>query len=316
MVKKVKRNKKFEAKKRGLYEPRFDAGGSKGLERAYICDKCDKVFRRKNNLKQHWDTHLKDKQTFPCEVSGKMLSKLSHLRRHVKNVHTALEECSKLATYTTIETNVIISTINRPNTEEAEEYYQCDCINDVSENSDVSTTCNTAQCCNVASKIECDPKQCSPHCQNQNFQNANSIRILHTKITKSKGCGLFTAETIPPNTFIIEYLGEVITAKEMNDRFIYSVENGERYDYHVRISKNVFIDSKKYGNLSRFINHSCRPNSRLEKWTVYSKERGEDIRLGFFSNRMITPNEEITFDYKWNSKTKCYCQSDNCRHFI
>lgn len=255
---------------------------------------------------------MEDRKTFSCEVCDKRLSKQSHLRRHVKNVHPILKEA-----YTTIKTNLFVDKINKinPSPDEIGEYYQCNC-NRVIDIDSGTPTCDTEKCVNVASKIECHPKKCNPNCKNQNFQKANSIRSLYVKSTKCKGNGLFTKKTIPANTFIIEYLGEVISDRKMNDRSNYSVENRERYDYHVRLSQNEYIDSKKYGNLSRFVNHSCQPNSRLEKWTVFNENRGEDIRLVFFSNHEIAPNEEITFDYKWNNKTKCYCQSKNCRKFI
>ncbi len=51
------------------------------------------------------------------------------------------------------------------------------------------------------------------------------------------------------------------------------------------------------------------------QWTV----NGE-LRIGFFSKRVIRRGEEITFDYKYErygqEAQKCYCGSDNCRGWL
>ena len=52
------------------------------------------------------------------------------------------------------------------------------------------------------------------------------------------------------------------------------------------------VDATEYGGLARFINHSCKPNARVDKWIV-----GRQLRLGIFADRQILPDEEITFDY-------------------
>lgn len=67
--------------------------------------------------------------------------------------------------------------------------------------------------------------------------------------------------------------------------------------------------------MSRFFNHSCDPNCETQKWTV----NGE-LRIGFFTRRPVQPNEELTFDYQFQTvgkkSQKCYCGSQNCRGFL
>jgi histone-lysine N-methyltransferase SETD2 len=43
-------------------------------------------------------------------------------------------------------------------------------------------------------------------------------------------------------------------------------EQGEINFYMCEISREIVIDATFKGNLSRYINHSCHPNSELQKW--------------------------------------------------
>jgi histone-lysine N-methyltransferase SETD2 len=56
-----------------------------------------------------------------------------------------------------------------------------------------------------------------------------------------------------------------------------------KYPYqHARADTGFYVDGKKKGNYSRFINHSCDPNCQLERWVV----RGR-MRIGIFAIRDI-----------------------------
>jgi hypothetical protein len=76
------------------------------------------------------------------------------------------------------------------------------------------------------------------------------------------------------------------------------------------------IDACIKGNLGRFINHSCEPNCRTEKWTVDG-----EVCIGLFANRDLIEGEEITFNYNYERvggavAKKCECGAVNCRGFI
>lgn len=65
------------------------------------------------------------------------------------------------------------------------------------------------------------------------------------------------------NTFINEYIGEVINQHEMMKRMesqLYKNNN-----YMVQLKYDEIIDATCKGNISRFINHSCDPNCTAEK---------------------------------------------------
>lgn len=83
-------------------------------------------------------------------------------------------------------------------------------------------------------------------------------------MTNSRGWGLFAGSRIQPNKFIIEYVGEALDERQFHVRM--KAENKENDYYNVKVDRNLYIDAQHFGNISRFINHSCEPNSRLEKW--------------------------------------------------
>ena len=43
-------------------------------------------------------------------------------------------------------------------------------------------------------------------------------------------------------------------------------DRGDKNFYMCEISKDFTIDATFKGNPSRFLNHSCEPNCKLEKW--------------------------------------------------
>jgi SET domain-containing protein len=43
-------------------------------------------------------------------------------------------------------------------------------------------------------------------------------------------------------------------------------QRGDKNFYMCEISKDITIDATFKGNVSRFLNHSCEPNCKLEKW--------------------------------------------------
>ena len=58
--------------------------------------------------------------------------------------------------------------------------------------------------------------------------------------------------------------------------------------------QNMIIDATR-GSIARFVNHSCEPNCRMEKWTVAGKPR---MAL-FAGDDGIVTGEELTYDYNF-----------------
>lgn len=159
--------------------------------------------------------------------------------------------------------------------------FECDKCNCSSTD---NSPCSDDKCLNRIMKIECCADYCEAKdkCQNQCFKNGSKYRF-EVKYTDSKGFGLFAMQQIPSNQFIIEYVGEVIDKDEYNNRNERIIEIQEMF-YFLILNNETYIDATRYGNVSRFINHSCKPNAFVERWTVSNQ-----LRIGFFALRDISP---------------------------
>lgn len=132
-----------------------------------------------------------------------------------------------------------------------------------------------------------------------------SLRIADSHIHAK---GLFACEKIPAGTRIYEYEGEVISFEEAERREEENEETGSTYIFEV--GDHFCLDGAVGGNPSKYINHSCNPNSRY---------RIIGTHVYIEALRDIQPGEEITYDYDfgWDLEhTPCQCGAPNCRGTI
>lgn len=86
--------------------------------------------------------------------------------------------------------------------------------------------------------------------------------------------------------------------------------------YLMLFDQNMIIDATR-GSIARFVNHSCEPNCRMEKWTVAGKPR---MAL-FAGDHGIVTGEELTYDYNFDPYSQknvqqCRCGAKNCRGIL
>ncbi|XP_068652375.1 histone-lysine N-methyltransferase ASHR3 isoform X2 [Aristolochia californica] len=152
---------------------------------------------------------------------------------------------------------------------------------------------------------------CSEMCTNRPFRKEKRIKVVKTQ---SCGWGVVAAESIKKGEFVIEYLGEVIDDALCEQRLWDMKYKGAKKFYMCEIRKDFTIDATFKGNSSRFLNHSCDPNCKLEKWQV-----DEETRLGVFASRSIEAGESLTYDYRFvhfGPMVRCCCGAKNCQGYL
>lgn len=163
---------------------------------------------------------------------------------------------------------------------------------------------------------ECDARlcRCGPLCQNRRFQLHQDALVFPTK-EGGKGWGLTAGEFISEGTFIIQYIGEVLSIHSEEGRRRIQEYSKSNCTYMMKLQKDEVIDPTYKGNMARFINHSCEPNCETQKWNV----QGE-VCVGIFSIKDIQEGEELTFDYKFEAYktpfTRCLCGAKKCKGYL
>ncbi|KAE8351495.1 hypothetical protein BDV28DRAFT_149943 [Aspergillus coremiiformis] len=181
------------------------------------------------------------------------------------------------------------------------------------------------ECQNRYMFYECDESNCGvgPACGNRNFEELKQRTKAGGKYnigvevikTEDRGYGVRSNRTFEANQIIVEYTGEIITQAECEKRMRTIYKNNECY-YLMYFDQNMIIDATR-GSIARFVNHSCEPNCRMEKWTVAGKPR---MAL-FAGDRGIMTGEELTYDYNFDPYSQknvqqCRCGSERCRGIL
>ena len=134
-------------------------------------------------------------------------------------------------------------------------------------------------------------------------------KIRKSKID-NKGRGLYATKNIKEGTKIINYLGKIITNKE--------VEESDKYDnkkpiYLFTLNKKYTLDGDFAFNIAGLVNHSCDANARYD---------GKGLKIWITADRDIKKGEEITCDYGFSfdkedyKQFPCKCRSKNCCGYI
>tara|TARA_B100000029_G_C17418243_1_gene903313 strand:- start:177 stop:647 length:471 start_codon:yes stop_codon:yes gene_type:complete len=121
--------------------------------------------------------------------------------------------------------------------------------------------------------------------------------------------GLYASKNISAGSRIIEYIGKIISNKE--------VEKNPKFDnskdiYLFDLNKKFSLDGDYKWNTARLINHSCNPNCEVE---------GKGLKLWITAIKDIKKGEELSYDYgfRYDSDYKqfpCKCGSLKCVGYI
>ncbi|KAI9780486.1 MAG: hypothetical protein M1816_002848 [Peltula sp. TS41687] len=178
-------------------------------------------------------------------------------------------------------------------------------------------------CQNRFMYYECDDSNCNigaENCTNRAFEDLRKrckaggkfnigVEVMQTS---DRGYGVRSNRQFEPNQIIVEYAGEIITQEECDNRMNTRYKDNNCY-YLMQFDQNMIIDATR-GSIARFVNHSCEPNCRIEKWTVAGKPR---MAL-FAGEKGIMTGDELTYDYNFDpfsakNVQQCRCGSAQCR---
>lgn len=175
--------------------------------------------------------------------------------------------------------------------------------------------------------IECNDKCiCAADCGNRLVQKGPVEGLyVQTCDVLNKGLGLFTSYLLQKGMFVCEYAGELITKSQAVTRHRNNMLNGiSNYIFCLNEYSNgnivqTFVDPTYFGNIGRYINHSCEPNCQV----VPVRWNSPIPKLAVFANVDVPPGTELTFNYgahtskpnQLNLATnliKCLCKSNKC----
>ena len=131
--------------------------------------------------------------------------------------------------------------------------------------------------------------------------------MIERRRSKIHQWGVFATQSIPKNTRIIDYAGELIrNGEECEAREERYLRDGCIWVF--RVNRAWSRDANVGGNIARFINHSCTPNCWFEV---------VDKTIWIRAAREIKRGEELTYDYSiiGTRSIACRCRP-GCPNYI
>jgi len=140
-------------------------------------------------------------------------------------------------------------------------------------------------------------------CQNVSLQRGLAKAVV-MGASQLEGCGygLFTAEDIAQDDFVIEYTGELIKAdegvrREARRGNVFDETKNTSYLFTLLEIEGVWVDAAVYGNLSRYINHAGDHDKKGANLTPRIVYVMGEYRIKFTATRDIRRGEELFFNY-------------------
>lgn len=178
-------------------------------------------------------------------------------------------------------------------------------------NGHAAMACLDMSCVLFACQEECRSNcPAGMSCGNKRIQN-KEFQPVEVFDAGPKGRGLRTIDALHAGDLICEYTGRAIKVSKL-DRLFQKYRLDRRL-YIMALDAHTLIDARTKGGKARFINHSCQPNCKVERWKVRGIQRAIVVALCD-----IPAGTELTFDYQWERKrgrapTKCHCGVTTCR---
>lgn len=143
-----------------------------------------------------------------------------------------------------------------------------------------------------------------------------STRRIQVRQSGVHGKGVFAIQNIAKGETVIEYIGEIISAQEAEDRHPHDPSD-PNHTFYFQVDDDKVIDALHGGNSARWINHSCAPNCQPVV---------EEDRVFIKAKKNIMAGEELNYDYgliidepitkKLIAQYPCWCGSKKCRQTL
>lgn len=149
----------------------------------------------------------------------------------------------------------------------------------------------------------------------KNMPKSNKELLYQVRNSKIHGKGVYARKDIPKDTFIIEYVGNIVSRKEgdkiAEEHYNKHKKTGSGAVYIFELNKKQDIDGDVSWNPAKYINYSCEPNCRYKII---------DNHIWIISIRDIEKGEELSYDYGYDLEDykdhPCKCNSKNCMGYI
>ena len=135
------------------------------------------------------------------------------------------------------------------------------------------------------------------------------MKLYKVKKSNIDKNGLCAAKNIKAGTRIIDYIGKIITKKQVEDNPKF---DNEKDIYLFNLNSKYDLDGNFSFNTARLINHSCNPNCEVS---------GKGLKLSIYALRDIQNGEELSYDYGFSydkdyKQFPCKCGQKNCVGYI
>lgn len=143
----------------------------------------------------------------------------------------------------------------------------------------------------------------------------NVNKYLYLQDSPIHGRGVYAARDIPKETAVIQYIGDIITKAESDQRAekvrLKAEKKGTGAVYIFTVNDKHDIDGNVARNHARYINHACVTN--CEAVNI-------DDEIWIETTRKIKKGEELYYDYGFDyggwEEHRCLCGSKKCVGFI
>jgi hypothetical protein len=142
---------------------------------------------------------------------------------------------------------------------------------------------------------------------------AASGKRIQVRRSGVHGKGVFALQDIAEGETLIEYVGQVISWDEAQDRHPHD-PNDPNHTFYFHVNEDRVIDALYGGNSSRWINHSCAPNCEADE---------DNDRIFIKAIRNIAAGDELNYDYgliidepytpELLAEYPCWCGAKKCR---